>query len=98
MAIDLDYLAKTYFYFDQPVPYKLDNEHTIYIKPISVRDSQFFLDSVNLLTVDKNSLPDPAVIQMSYLQFVMEALLRGDKAKVNTQKFVNLLFCFTIID
>lgn len=92
MAIDLDYLAKAYFYFDQPVPYKLDNEHTIYIKPISVRDSQFFLDSVDLLTVDKNSLPNPAVIQMSYLQFVMESLLQGDKAKVNTQKFINLLF------
>lgn len=91
MAIDLDYLAKAYFYFDQPVPYKLDEEHTIYIKPISVRDSQFFLDSVNLLTVDKNSLPNPAVIQMSYLQFILDVLLQGDMKKVNMQKMQNLL-------
>lgn len=91
MAIDLDYLAKAYFYFDQPVPYKLDDEHTIYIKPISVRDSQFFLDSVDLLTVDKNSLPNPTVIQMSYLQFILDVLLQGDMKKVNMQKMQNLL-------
>lgn len=91
MAIDLDYLAKAYFYFDQPVPYNLDDEHTIYIKPISVRDSQFFLDSVDLLTVDKNSLPNPAIIQMSYLQFILDVLLQGDMKKMNMQKMQNLL-------
>lgn len=91
MAVDLDYLAKAYFYFDEPVPYKLDEEHTIYIKPISVRDSQFFLDSVDLLTIDKNSLPNPAVIQMSYLQFIIDVLLQGDIKKVNMQKMQNLL-------
>ena len=91
MAVDLNYLAKAYFYFDEPVPYKLDDEHTIYIKPISVRDSQFFLDSVDLLTVDKNSLPDPVIIQMSYLQFILDVLLQGDMKKVNMQKMQNLL-------
>ena len=91
MAVDLNYLSKAYFYFDEPVPYKLDDEHTIYIKPISVRDSQFFLDSVDLLTVDKNSLPDPAIIQMSYLQFILDVLLQGDMKKVNMQKMQNLL-------
>ena len=91
MAIDLDYLAKAYFYFDEPVPYKLDDEHTIYINPISVRDSQFFLDSVDLLTVDKNSLPDSVIIQMSYLQFILDVLLQGDMKKVNMQKMQNLL-------
>lgn len=91
MAVDLNYLAKAYFYFDEPVPYKLDDEHTIYINPISVRDSQFFLDSVDLLTVDKNSLPDPVIIQMSYLQFILEVLLQGDMKKINMQKMQNLL-------
>lgn len=91
MAVDLNYLAKAYFYFDEPVPYKLDDEHTIYINPISVRDSQFFLDSVDLLTVDKNSLPDPVIIQMSYLQFILDVLLQGDMKKVNMQKMQNLL-------
>ena len=91
MAIDLDYLAKAYFYFDEPVPYKLDDEHTIYINPISVRDSQFFLDSVDLLTVDKNSLPDPVIIQMSYLQFILDVLLQGDMKKEKKKKMQNLL-------
>lgn len=90
MALDLEYLAKSYFYFDQPVPYKLDN-CTIYIKPILVQESHFFLDSVDLIAMDKNSLPDPAIIQMSYLQFITDVLLQGEVAKVNTQKFVNLL-------
>lgn len=91
MAVDLNYLAKAYFYFDEPVPYKLDDEHTIYINPISVRDSQFFLDSVDLLTVDKNSLPDPVIIQMSYLQFILDVLLQGDMKKINMKKMQNLL-------
>ena len=92
MAIDLDYLAKAYFYFDEPVPYNLDEEHIIYIRPISVRDSQFFLDSVDLLTVDKNSLPDPVIIQMSYLQFILDVLLQGDMKKVNQMLYKSFDF------
>ena len=91
MAIDLDFLAKAYFYFDQPVPYKVENEHTIYIKPISVKDSQIFLSSIDLLTIDKNSLPNPEVIQMSYLQFISDILLQGEAKSRNTQKLLNLL-------
>ena len=91
MAIDLDYLAKAYFYFDQPVPYKLDDEHNIYINPISVKNSHFFLDSVDLLTMDKNSFPNPVIIQMSYLQFILDVLLQGDMKKANAQKMQNLL-------
>lgn len=91
MAVDLEFLSKSYFYFDEPVPYQLDNNYTLYIKPISVRNSQFFLDSVDLLTIDKNSSSNPQIIQMSYLQFITDVLLQSENMKVYKQQFINLL-------
>lgn len=91
VAIDLDFLAKSFFYFDQPVPYKLEDGHVLNINPILVKDSEIFLSSIDLITIDKNSLPDPKIIQMSYLQFINDVLLIGDRSRVYLQKFVNLL-------
>lgn len=91
VAVDLEFLSKSYFYFDEPVPYQLDNNYTLYIKPISVRNSQFFLDSVDLLTIDKNSSSNPQIIQMSYLQFITDVLLQSENMKVYKQQFINLL-------
>lgn len=91
MTIDIDYLSKAYFCFDQPVPYKLDETHVLYIKPILVKDSYFFLSAVDLIAQDKNSIPDPAIIQMSYLQYIVDVLIPNDKKKVNMYKFINLL-------
>ena len=90
VAVDLEFLSKSYFYFDEPVPYQLDNNYTLYIKPISVRNSQFFLDSVDLLTIDKNSSSNPQIIQMSYLQFITDVLLQSENMKVYKQQFINL--------
>lgn len=96
MSIDLDILARTYFYFDIPVNYKL-NEKVIQIYPVSVKDSEYFLSSINLFTVDKNSTPSVEIIQMSYLQFIFDVLL--PQKQENLQKLVNLLkLCLHIND
>ena len=51
--VDIEYLKTRYFYLDEPVKYKLkDNEINIY--PIQLKDSEFFLSSIGILTVDKN--------------------------------------------
>lgn len=88
MSIDVNILERTYFYFDKPVEYKLDN-YILKIYPINVCDSEYFLSSINLFTVDKNATPSVEIIQMSYLQFIIDILLTQNKS--NLDRFVNLL-------
>ena len=88
VPIHLDILSRTYFYLDEPVDYKL-TEKTIQIYPVTVKQSEFFLSSVGLLSVDKNAMPSVEIIQMSYLQFILDILLLQDKD--NLQRFVNVL-------
>lgn len=89
VAIDLDYLKRSYFYFDKPVEYKLQNGEIINIYPILLKDSEFFLSSIDLLKIDKNSFPNVEIIQMSYLQFISDILLNQNED--NKQKFLNIL-------
>ena len=89
MSINLEYLKRTYFYFDEPVNYKLQSGKQIKIYPILLKDSEFFLSSVDLLKIDKNSTPSVEIIQMSYLQFICDVLLSASNE--NKQRFLNLL-------
>lgn len=52
-------------YFDEPIPYK-----ELLIYPVTMRDYISFHWFANCLLLDKNSIPDPQVISMSYLQFL----------------------------
>lgn len=89
VSINLEYLKRTYFYFDEPVNYKLQSGKQIKIYPILLKDSEFFLSSVDLLKIDKNSTPSVEIIQMSYLQFICDVLLNARNE--NKQRFLNLL-------
>lgn len=89
VAINVEHLSRSFFYFDIPVNYKLDDNNLIDIYPINIKDSEIFLSSVDILNIDKNSFPDVKIIQMSYLQFIIEVLCQTNK--VNMQKFINIL-------
>lgn len=94
MSIDLDFLSRTYFWFDLPVEYKLKNKSVVKIYPISVKDSEMFLSWIDILTIDKNSLPNPEYISMSYLEFIIKTLLTSedkDIAQSATSKLVFIL-------
>ena len=65
--INIENLKQQYFYFDLPVPYILQSGQEIQIYPISLKNSSFFLSSVDLLLVDKNESSDVKIISMSYL-------------------------------
>ena len=88
VSIDIDFLTRSFFYFDEPVDFKLDNNNIIKIYPISLRQSEYFLSSIELFSIDKNSLPDASIIQMSYLQFIIDVLISQEKFY---QEFINLL-------
>lgn len=92
--IDLELLAKTYFWFDKPVPLTTQNGKTLMITPVSVEDSVMFVSWVDLLCIDKNSFPNPEYISMSYLDFIAKVLIQSDNveiAKYTTTQLVSLL-------
>lgn len=88
MEINIPLLSRLYFFIDKPVEYVLLNKNKIFIYPVKVIDSEYFLSSIDIFTIDKNSAPDVKIIQMSYLQFLRDYIL---KENINKQKFVNIL-------
>lgn len=91
MSIDIDYLTKTYFYFDKPVNYQL-NDGELLIYPVQLQSTEIFLSSIGILNIDKNSIPDPKIIQMSYLQFLSEVIFfkNSPTLKTNIQQLLNI--------
>jgi hypothetical protein len=54
-----------YITYDEPIPYK-----DIYLYPVTIRDYMRFRTVVNCLIINKNRVPDPKIISMSYLDFI----------------------------
>jgi len=54
-----------YMLFDNPIPYK-----KLLIYPIKMRDYLIFHQLASCLMLEKNSIPDPKLIQMTYLQYM----------------------------
>jgi len=66
-----------YFTYDKPVPYK-----ELLIYPVKVVDYLNFFISVNCLTFEKNKIPDPNIIKMSYLDFLFYTFEKDENGKV----------------
>lgn len=91
--LNLDLYRKAYFYFDLPVEYKIQ-EKTLFIYPVSVKDSEIFLSSQSVISIDKNAADSVEVIQMTYLDFIYKVLFQD---QVNISKFLNILkYCLHI--
>jgi hypothetical protein len=54
-----------YITYDLPVPYR-----NIKIYPVRVKDYALFSAYSQCLTIDKNSIPDPNIISMTYLEYI----------------------------
>jgi hypothetical protein len=54
-----------YTVYDLPVPYR-----NIKIYPVTVKDYLLFNIYSQCLTIDKNSIPDPKIISMTYLEYI----------------------------
>lgn len=91
--LDLDLYRKAFFYFDLPAEYKIGDK-ILHIYPISVKDSEVFLSSMSVISIDKNAVDSVEIIQMSYLDFVYKVLFQE---AVNVSKFLNILkYCLHI--
>lgn len=80
--VDIEKLEKEYFYFDKEVPYELKCGTTINIYPILLEDWYIFEKCYEILVFNKREVPIPEIIQMSYLQFLLEVLC-GEEINVN---------------
>lgn len=87
-TLNIDLYKKAYFYFDKPVEYQLKDNTILYIYPINVQDSEIFLSSMSVISIDKNSSDSVNIIQMSYLDFIYKVLFQD---KMNVSRFVNIL-------
>ena len=91
--LNLDLYRKAYFYFDLPVEYTI-NDKSLFIYPITVKDSEIFLSSASVLSIDKNASDSVEIIQMSYLAFIYNVLFQDE---INISKFINILkYCLHI--
>ena len=77
MSVNIDLLKTAYFPFDKAVPYKAGGK-IIEIKPVKLIDSALYSASEPILKIDKNSINDVKIIQMSYLQFISDVLIPSD--------------------
>lgn len=99
--IDLQYLERSYFWVDKPVPYKICDKKQIEIHPIKVKDSELFLSWIDILNIDKNSIPNPKYISMSYLDFILQVLIlsKEKNSPIFAQKLCNILaLCLNWVD
>lgn len=76
--VDINILKELYFAFDLPVPYQLKDGHTIHINPMNVKDYSMFIYNSALLKIDKNSISDPKVISMSYLDYLIQYVIKDN--------------------
>lgn len=87
-TLNIDLYKKAYFYFDKPVEYQLKDNTILYIYPINVQDSEIFLSSMSVISIDKNASDSVDIIQMSYLDFIYKVLFQDE---MNVSRFINIL-------
>ena len=77
--VDYDLLRINYFQNDYPCPYTLKNGGMILIHPILVKDYSLYEYYRQIMEIDKNSINDFEVIQMSYLDFLVSMAFKEHK-------------------
>lgn len=90
MSINIDFLERVYFYFDEPVSYLLQNKNIIYINPITLKQSEFFLQCADILNINKNESSSVEIIQMSYLDFLVFHKMKEEREKYKLGYLLNI--------
>ena len=82
MKIDLKQLEILYFQNDLEVPYTLKDKTQLLVYPIKVKDWSVFEACEPILKINKNRFDSIEILQMSYLNFLIEHVL-SDKENMN---------------
>lgn len=83
--IDIKVLEMLYFQNDFDCPYKTRDGYELKISPIKVKDWSIFEYSMDILQLDKNSVNDIEIIQMSYLDYLFKLI--KDEAEVGISQY-----------
>jgi hypothetical protein len=78
------------FIFDEPYEYS-----GLKFYPVRLRDYLLFINAVDCLLIDKNSIPDASIISMSYMEYL---LLSSNEENNNIEKLFALLSICLKID
>ena len=88
--IDIEQLTLKYFQNSEEVPYKVKKGEPLLIKPILVKDYSIYENSIDILTIDKNSIGDIEIIKMSYLNFILALIQQNEGKNDFCNKFYNI--------
>lgn len=83
--IDVEYLKQQYFTFDDPVPFK-----TFTIYPVMLRQYYDFMHCHDILDIDKNSIPDAKIIQMTYLEFLLKLVGESESTQYKLSSILEI--------
>ena len=75
-----------FFTYDEAVEYK---ELKIY--PVKMCDYLDFFNSVNCIMIEKNKIPDPNIIKMSYLDFLFHMIKNDENGQIISFMFLRLM-------
>lgn len=78
-------------FYDEPIPLKKD----LLVYPITVRDYFNFYMCADILTIEKDRIPDIKIIKMTYFDFICDLIIKENQSdseyKPMTIKFFSLL-------
>lgn len=96
---------KDYIEIDSPIPYVTKKKEIVMLYPILTKDANKFINSYDILRIDKNNIEDINIIQSSYLQFLFQVVLYNDLFKKIEKpspyywKFIYIMeLCFKLDD
>lgn len=79
VVVDLELMQNNYFINMATVPYKLKKGGVLQIRPILLKDYYRYQWAKQVLEIDKNSIEDVEIIQMSYLEFLIKKILINEE-------------------
>lgn len=79
----LDFYKSAYYNSMSPVPVELKKGGQVTIYPIKLKDLGVYNWTKTLLEIDKNAIPDPEVISMSYLEYLVKRVFQEEEDGVD---------------
>ena len=75
IVVDIESYTNLYFSNGEEAPYQLRDKTVLMLKPVLLKDYTIYQTASEIIQLYKNEVNDIKVIQMSYLQYLMEVVL-----------------------
>lgn len=92
-SLDIQMLFSKYIELDKPIPFK---DNRLIILPVLLEESFDFLQSIDVLNIDKDSYGTIEMIQMSYLEYLYTLIGDADISEIGLKLNTILKLCVQI--